>query len=74
LHSNHLIKQISKMEKTGSKVFNWMIKKIVWSTFSYALDYFELNFYKKAKIEIITKILLKIYVKKHIVILIVSFI
>ncbi len=29
LHSNHLIKQISKMEKTGSKVFNWMIKKFV---------------------------------------------
>ena len=29
LHSNHLIKQITKIEKTGNKVLNWMIKKIV---------------------------------------------
>ncbi len=74
LHSNHLIKQISKIEKTGNKVFSWIVKKIVWSTFNYALDYFDLNIYKKAKIEIIKDILIKIYIKKHIVILIISFI
>ncbi len=28
LHSNHLIKQITRMEKTSSKVFNWVLKKI----------------------------------------------
>ena len=28
LHSNHLIKQVTKIEKTGNKVLNWMIKKI----------------------------------------------
>ena len=28
LHSNHLIKKISKIEKTGSKFFNWALKKI----------------------------------------------
>ena len=74
LHSNHLIKQVTKMEKTGSKVFNWIVKKIVWNGFKYTLDYFDLNIYKKAKIEIIKDILIKIYIKKHIVILIISFI
>ena len=29
LHSNRLIKQISKIEKTGNKVFSWIVKKIV---------------------------------------------
>ena len=29
LHSNHLIKQITQVEKNGSKFFNWVIKKIV---------------------------------------------
>ena len=51
-----------------------MIKKIVWSSYNYALDYFDLNIYKKAKIEIIKDILLKIYIKKHIVVLILAFI
>ena len=51
-----------------------MIKKIVWNGFKYTLDYFDLNIYKKAKIEIIKDILIKIYIKKHIVILIISFI
>ena len=74
LHSNHLIKQISRMEKTGSKVFNWVIKKIAWNDFNFSLYFFDLNIYKKSKIEIITDILLKIYVKKHIVILIIAFI
>ena len=27
LHSNHLIQKISKIEKTGSKIFNWALKK-----------------------------------------------
>ena len=26
LHSNHLTKQISKVEKTGNKVFSWIVK------------------------------------------------
>ena len=29
LHSNHLIQKISKIEKTGSKIFNWAFKKII---------------------------------------------
>jgi hypothetical protein len=29
LHSNHLIKTITMVEKNGSKFLNWMIKKIV---------------------------------------------
>ena len=74
LHSNHLIKQISKAEKTGTKVLNWMIKKIAWNALNYTLDFFDLNIYKKAKIEIVTDILLKIYIKKHIIILIIAFI
>ena len=74
LHSNHLIKQITMVEKNSSKLFNWVIKKIVWSTYNYTLDYFDLNIYKKAKLEIIKDILLKIYVKKHIVVLIIAFI
>ena len=74
LHSNHLIKQITRMEKTSSKVFNWVLKKIAWNAFNFALDFFDLNIYKKAKIEIITDILLKIYIKKHIIILIIAFI
>ena len=74
LHSNHLIKQVTKIEKTGNKVLNWMIKKIAWNAINFGLDFFDLNIYKKAKIEIITDILLKIYVKKHIVILIIAFI
>ncbi len=69
-----IILYVCEIIENNIKQTNWMIKKIVWSTFSYALDYFELNFYKKAKIEIISNILLKIYLKKHIVILIVSFI
>ena len=28
LHSNHLINKISKIEKTGSKLLNWALKKI----------------------------------------------
>ena len=28
LHSNHLIQNVSKIEKTGSKLFNWAFKKI----------------------------------------------
>ena len=28
LHSNHLIQKVSKIEKTGSKIFNWALKKI----------------------------------------------
>lgn len=28
LHSNHLIKAITMVEKNGSKLFNWMVKKI----------------------------------------------
>ena len=63
LHSNHLIKQITLVEKNSSKIINWMIKKIIWNTFNYALDYFDLNFYKKAKIEIVKDILIKLYLK-----------
>jgi hypothetical protein len=74
LHSNHLIKQITRIEKTSSKVYNWVLKKNAWNAFNFALDFFDLNIYKKAKIEIITDILLKIDVKKHIVILIIAFI
>ena len=62
------------MEKTSSKVLNWVLKKIARNAFNFALDFFDLNIYKKAKIEIITDILLKIYVKKHIIILIIAFI
>jgi hypothetical protein len=29
LHSNHLIKKVTKIEKTGNKVFNWALKKIL---------------------------------------------
>ena len=29
LHSNHLIKQITLVEKNSSKIINWMIKKII---------------------------------------------
>ena len=29
LHSTHLIQKISKIEKTGSKIFNWALKKII---------------------------------------------
>ena len=29
LHSNHLIKKITQVEKNGSKFFNWVIRKIV---------------------------------------------
>ena len=74
LHSNHLIKTITLVEKNSSKILNWMIKKIIWNTFNYALDLFDLNFYKRVKVEIITDILLKLYLKKHIVILIIAFI
>ena len=74
LHSNHLIKTITQIEKNSSKLFNWVIKKIVWSSYNYALDYFDLNLYKNVKTQIITDILLKLYVKKHIVILIIAFI
>jgi len=28
LHSNHLIQKISKIEKTGSKLITWALKKI----------------------------------------------
>ena len=28
LHSNHLIKQITMVEKNSSKLFNWVIKKL----------------------------------------------
>ena len=28
LHSNHLIQKVSKIEKTGSKIFNWALKKL----------------------------------------------
>jgi hypothetical protein len=28
LHSNHLINKISKIEKTGSKLITWALKKI----------------------------------------------
>jgi hypothetical protein len=38
------------------------------------LDYFDLNFYKTAKIKTITTILTKIYLKKEIIILILAFI
>ena len=74
LHSNHLIKQVKLVEKNSSKIFNWMIKKIIWNSFNYAINYFYLNFYEKAKIEIVKDILIKLYLKKHIVILIISFI
>jgi hypothetical protein len=29
LHSNHLIKTITIVEKNSSKILNWMIKKII---------------------------------------------
>ena len=29
LHSNHLIQKISKIEKTGGKILNWALKKII---------------------------------------------
>ena len=74
LHSNHLIKTITMVEKNSSKLFNWVIKKIVWSSYNYTLDFFDLNLYKNVKTQIITDILLKLYVKKHIVILIIAFI
>ena len=28
LHSNHLIQKVGKIEKTGSKIFNWALKKL----------------------------------------------
>ncbi len=51
-----------------------MIKKIASNALNFGLDFFDLNIYKKAKIEIITDILLKIYIKNHIIILIIAFI
>ena len=74
LHSNHLIQKISKIEKTGSKLFNWALKKIAWNTFKMTLDYFDLNLYKIVKIKTVTTILTKIYLKKEIIILILAFI
>ena len=29
LHSNHLITKISKIEKTGNKLFSWAVKKLI---------------------------------------------
>ena len=74
LHSNHLIKKISKIEKTGSKFFNWAIKKIAWNTLKFSLEYFDLNLYKTVKIKMVTSILTKLYLKKEIIILIIAFI
>jgi len=74
LHSNHLIVKISKIEKTGSKILNWALKKIVWNGINYTLDYFHFNIYKKVKIETVTTILLKLSLKKQIIILIIAFI
>ncbi len=47
---------------------------IAWNAYNYALDCFDLNIYKKAKLEIKKGKLLKIYVKLNIVILIIAFI
>ena len=73
LHSNHLINKISKIEKTGGKLFNWVLKKIAWNTCNYFLDYYDLNLYKIAKIKTITTVLTKIYLKKEIIVLIIAF-
>jgi hypothetical protein len=73
LHSNHLIQKVSKIEKTGSKLFNWALKKIAWNGLKMTLDYFDLNLYKTVKIKTVTTILTKIYLKKEIIILILAF-
>ena len=73
LHSNHLIQKVGKIEKTGSKLFNWSLKKIAWNAYHYTLDYFDINFYKTAKIKTVTTILTKIYLNKQIIILIIAF-
>ena len=74
LHSNHLIKKIGKVEKTGGKILNWALKKIAWNTFKFSLEYFDLNLYKIVKIKTVTSILTKLYFKKQIIILIIAFI
>jgi len=74
LHSNHLIQKVSKIEKTGSKIFNWALKKIAWNGIKYTLDYFDLNIYKTVKTKTVTSILTKLYLKKQIIILIIAFI
>jgi len=66
LHSNHLIKVISMVEKNGSKLLNWMIKKIAWISYK--------EIYKAAKEQIITEILIHLSLKKSIVLLIIAFI
>jgi hypothetical protein len=74
LHSNHLIQKVSKIEKTGSKIFNWALKKLAWNGIKYTLDYYDLNIYKTVKIKTVTSILTKLYLKKKIIILIIAFI
>ena len=74
LHSNHLITKITKIEKTGNKILGWALKKIIWNGINYALDYFEFNFYKKIKSEVITTVLIKLCLNKEIVMLIIAFI
>ena len=74
LHSNHLIQKISKIEKTGSKLINWALKKIAWNSFEYGLDYFDLNLYKTVKIKTVSTVLMKLYLNKQIIILIIAFI
>jgi nucleoside diphosphate kinase len=61
-----LIKVISMVEKNGSKLLNWMIKKIAWISYK--------EIYKAAKEQIITEILIHLSLKKSIVLLIIAFI
>ena len=74
LHSNHLITKISKMEKTGSKLLSWAVKKLIWSSVKYTLDEFNLNIYKQIKIKSITTVLTKLLFKKKLILLIIAFI
>ena len=74
LHSNKLINKITKLEKKGSQLFQWALKKIAWNSFNYSIDYFDLNFYKKVKVKTITTMLIKFCIKKKIVLLIIALI
>jgi hypothetical protein len=55
-------------------VFNWALKKILWNSLNYVFEYFDINLYKKIKVETVTHILLELYLEKKIVLLILAFI
>ena len=74
LHSNHLITKISKIEKTGSKLFSWAVKKLIWNGINNTLDRYNVNIYKNIKIKSITTVLTKLLFKKKLILLIIAFI